>query len=89
MAFSLSITSKKVYGNDQVIHGVLSADGAAGAVATGLVILDMAHVTPKSAATGNATDTRTARRMVTRRIGQRLFADQEDHQAVEQGGAQD
>lgn len=54
MAFSLSITSKKVYGNDQVIHGVLSADGAAGAVATGLGILDMAHVTPKSAATGNA-----------------------------------
>lgn len=51
MAFSASITKKTVFGDERVLHMVVTADDASGTVDTGLGSLNSVHVTTKSMST--------------------------------------
>ena len=52
MAFSFTVLKQTVFGDERVTHGVVTADGTAGYVATGLQnIVAMSHA-PKSMTTG-------------------------------------
>ena len=52
MAFAFTVSKQTVFGDERVTHGVLTADGTAGSVATGLDnIVSVAHA-PKSMTSG-------------------------------------
>jgi hypothetical protein len=53
MAFSKSSVKQTVFGNERVVHMIISADANSGAVDSGLSVIDSIGVAVKSAATGS------------------------------------
>jgi hypothetical protein len=47
MAFTWTIAKKSVHGDERVIHGLVTADGTAGSVATGLSVINGVSWSPK------------------------------------------
>ncbi len=53
MAFSVASRKQTVFGNERVVHMIVSADANSGAVDSGLSVIDSVSVAVKSAATGS------------------------------------